>query len=179
MLTSVPTWVYKVSLLKKIVSCDIIMKFWKFHAFITNWIINVLRALTINKTAQRNSQHCTKLHNEVHNVLHNKFIEKLNFLCVLVLLNSRKIKFPSTNLVNTNRFIKSATKLWCTFCCTFRCTICCTKCMAYWLRRCIPNQPFILPRSVKWVPGISGNWMVKNKLPPRSGCSLETVEPHP
>ena len=39
-----------------------------------------------NKAAQRNSQHCTKMHNEVHNfVLHNKIIEKLIFLCVLVL----------------------------------------------------------------------------------------------
>ena len=26
---------------------------------------------------------------------------------------------------------------------------------------------------------ISGNWVVKSKLPPRSGCSLEAVEPHP
>ena len=32
---------------KQIVSCDIIAKFWKFHAFITNWSINVVRALTI------------------------------------------------------------------------------------------------------------------------------------
>ena len=35
------------------------------------------------------------------------------------------------------------------------------------------TQPFILPRSIKWVPGISGNLVVKNKLPPQSGCSLE------
>ena len=41
------------------------------------------------------------------------------------------------------------------------------------------TQPFILPRSIKWVPGLSGNWMVKSKLPPRSGCSLEAVESHP
>ena len=41
------------------------------------------------------------------------------------------------------------------------------------------TQPFILPRSVKWVPGISGNLVVKSKLPPRSGSSLEAVEPHP
>ena len=41
------------------------------------------------------------------------------------------------------------------------------------------TQPFILLRSIKWVPGISGNWMVKSKLPPRSGCSLEAVEPNP
>ena len=26
----------------------------------------------LNRTAQQNSQHCTKQHNEVHNVLHNK-----------------------------------------------------------------------------------------------------------
>ena len=29
------------------------------------------------------------------------------------------------------------------------------------------------------LPGISGNWMVKSKLPSRSGCSLEAVEAHP
>ena len=31
------------------------------------------------------------------------------------------------------------------------------------------TQPFILPWSIKWVPGISGNLVVKSKLPPRSG----------
>ena len=41
------------------------------------------------------------------------------------------------------------------------------------------TQPFILPRSIKLVPGISGNLVVKSKLPPRSGSSLEAVEPHP
>ena len=41
------------------------------------------------------------------------------------------------------------------------------------------TQSFILPRSMKWVPGISGNLVVKSKLPPRSGFSLEAVEPHP
>ena len=40
------------------------------------------------------------------------------------------------------------------------------------------TQPFILPRSIKWVPGISGNLVVKSKLPPRGGTSLEPVEPH-
>ena len=40
-------------------------------------------------------------------------------------------------------------------------------------------QPFILPRSIKWVPGISGNLVVKSKLPPGSGSSLGAVEPHP
>ena len=29
------------------------------------------------------------------------------------------------------------------------------------------------------VPGTSGNLVVKSKLPPRSGSSLEAVEPHP
>ena len=29
------------------------------------------------------------------------------------------------------------------------------------------------------VPEISGNLVVKSKLPPRSGSSLEAVEPHP
>ena len=28
-------------------------------------------------------------------------------------------------------------------------------------------------------PKITYRWMVKSKLPPRSGCSLEAVEPHP
>ena len=41
------------------------------------------------------------------------------------------------------------------------------------------TQPFILPRSIKLVPGNSGNLVVKSKLPPRSGSSLEAVEPHP
>ena len=70
--------------------------------------------------------------NEFHNTAQNcttkcttcstiKFIEKLNFLCVLVLLNRQKIKFTSsikyssyqqrdsTNLVNINCFTKDAT----------------------------------------------------------------------
>ena len=41
------------------------------------------------------------------------------------------------------------------------------------------TQPFIFPRSIKWVPGISGDLVVKGKLPPWSGCSLKAVEPHP
>ena len=41
------------------------------------------------------------------------------------------------------------------------------------------TQPFILPWSIKWLAEISGNLVVKSKLPPRSGCSLETSEPHP
>ena len=41
------------------------------------------------------------------------------------------------------------------------------------------TQPFILPRSTKWVPGISGNLVIKSKLPPLSDSSFETVEPHP
>ena len=40
------------------------------------------------------------------------------------------------------------------------------------------SQPFIFPRSIKWVPGISGNLVVKSELPPQSGSSLEAVEPH-
>ena len=39
------------------------------------------------------------------------------------------------------------------------------------------TQPFILPRSIKWVPEISGNLVVKSKLPPQSGSSLEAFEP--
>ena len=41
------------------------------------------------------------------------------------------------------------------------------------------TQPLILQRSIKQVPGISGNLVVKSKMPPRSGSSLEAVEPHP
>ena len=41
------------------------------------------------------------------------------------------------------------------------------------------TQPFILPRSIKRVPGISGDLVEKSKLPPRSGAGLEAVEPHP
>ena len=33
----------------------------------------------LNKTTQRNSQYCTKLHNKVHNVLHNRIYRKLEF----------------------------------------------------------------------------------------------------
>ena len=35
------------------------------------------------------------------------------------------------------------------------------------------SQPFILPKSIKWIPRISGNLLVKSKLPPQSGSSLE------
>ena len=38
---------------------------------------------------------------------------------------------------------------------------------------------WVAPRSIKSVPGISGNLVVKSKLPPRSCSSLEAVEPHP
>ena len=38
--------------------------------------------LPLNKIAQRISQHCTKLHNEVHKVLQNKISWKIEFsLC--------------------------------------------------------------------------------------------------
>ena len=33
------------------------------------------------------------------------------------------------------------------------------------------TQPFILPRSIKWLPGISGNLLVKSKWPPCSGSA--------
>ena len=39
------------------------------------------------------------------------------------------------------------------------------------------TEPFILPRSVKWVPGISGNSLGKSKLAPQRGASLEAIEP--
>ena len=41
------------------------------------------------------------------------------------------------------------------------------------------TQPFILPRLIKWVPGISGNLVVKSTLSLWSGTSLEAVETHP
>ena len=41
------------------------------------------------------------------------------------------------------------------------------------------TQPFNLPRSIKWVPGISGDLVIKSKVPTQSGFSLEAVEPHP
>ena len=41
------------------------------------------------------------------------------------------------------------------------------------------TQPFIFPRSVKQVRGISGNLVVKSKLLHRSGSSLEADELHP
>ena len=41
------------------------------------------------------------------------------------------------------------------------------------------TQPSTLPRSIKRVPGISGNLVIKSKLSPRSGSNLEAVEPHP
>ena len=37
------------------------------------------------------------------------------------------------------------------------------------------TQPFILQRLIKWVPGISENLVIKGKLPPQSGSSLEAV----
>ena len=49
--------------------------------------------LPLNKTAQRNSQHCTKLHNEVQNVLHSKVYWKLEFSVCYGFVNWRKIKF--------------------------------------------------------------------------------------
>ena len=33
-------------------------------------------------------------------------------------------------------------------------------------------------KMIKWVPGISGNLVIKSKLHSRSGSSLEAVEPH-
>ena len=41
------------------------------------------------------------------------------------------------------------------------------------------TQPFIFLRWIQWVPGISCNSVVKSKVPPRSCCCLEAVEPHP
>ena len=51
----------------------------KFENIYSNVLEDILRyeiysLLPLNKTVQRNSQHCTKLHNELRNVLHNKII---------------------------------------------------------------------------------------------------------
>ena len=40
-------------------------------------------------------------------------------------------------------------------------------------------QSLIIPSLIKRVPGLSGKLVVKSKMPPRSGSSLEAVEPHP
>ena len=41
------------------------------------------------------------------------------------------------------------------------------------------TQRFILPSSIKLVPGTPGDFVVKSKLSPRSGSvNLENVEPH-
>ena len=105
----------------------------------------------LDKTSQRNSQHCTTKCTACCTI---KSIENLNFLCVLVLLNRGKIKFTSsimyssyqqrhsTNQVNTNRFIKCATQLLCTFCCNFCCTFRCTFCGTI----CCTKSLYILPK---------------------------------
>ena len=77
---------------------------------------------------------------------------------------------------------------------TFKITLLLYCTVTKWLRRWIPNpgipcskprgatrstQPFIFPRSIKWVPGTSGNLVVKSKLPAQSGSSLEAIEFHP
>ena len=41
------------------------------------------------------------------------------------------------------------------------------------------TQIFFLLRLIKWLPRISGNLVVKSKLPPQNSPSLETVERHP
>ena len=103
---------------------------------------------SLNKTAQQNSQHCTKLHNEVQTCCTIKFTENLNF-CVFLF---RKTKFTSpikysscwqrhsTNLVNTTRFINCAIQLLCTFCRNFCCTLCCT----FWCIICCIKSLYIL-----------------------------------
>ena len=40
------------------------------------------------------------------------------------------------------------------------------------------TQPFIFPRLIKWVPGISRNLLVKSKLPPHS-CSVALRQLNP
>ena len=54
----------------------------------------------------------------------------------------------------------------------------CPSNVTYWVAP-RSTQPFILPRSIKLVPGTSGNLVVKSKLPPQCGTILGAVEPHP
>ena len=51
----------------------------------------------------------------------------------------------------------------------------------YILKKATENTFFGQSKRLRWerVPGISGNSVGKSKLPPRNGCSLEAVEPHP
>ena len=48
----------------------------------------------------------------------------------------------------------------------------------HWLAPSL-TQHFIIRMSMKLVPAISRNLVVKSQLPPRSGSSLGAVEPHP
>ena len=41
------------------------------------------------------------------------------------------------------------------------------------------SKPLSGSKLINWIPGISGNLVVKSKLPPRVGYSLEAVESHP
>ena len=71
-----------------------------------------------NKTALCNSQHCTKLHNEVHISIY----WKIGLFCVLVLLNMRKKNLdPQLSIQALSREIRDSTNLVNTnhFCCTF------------------------------------------------------------
>ena len=43
----------------------------------------------------------------------------------------------------------------------------------------LSDQISVLAEALDQITGTSGNLVVKSKLPPRSGSSLEAVEPHP
>ena len=60
--------------------------------FTTNLQYFSIYPLPSNKTALRNSQHCTKLQKEIHNLFHNKFYRKTG---VLLLLNRQKLSLHS------------------------------------------------------------------------------------
>ena len=74
-------------------------------------ICEIYSPLPSNKTAQRSSQQCTKLHNVVQNVLHSKSHQKIVFSLCFGFLTRAKNKAYILNgvfklLVGTNRFIK-------------------------------------------------------------------------
>ena len=59
--------------------------------------------LLLNKTAQRNSQHCTKLHDEVHNVLHDKIYLKIAFsLCFVFFVQAKNTLYPQSSVQTTS-----------------------------------------------------------------------------
>ena len=127
---------------------------------------------------------CTRYSDRLHDFsvtiakCYKDFYVNSFFLCTARLWNSLPIEcFSST--YNLNGF-KSRINRHCVNC------IIRINCRFFLKRSAVcfnlfprSTQPFILPRLIKLLPGISGNLLVKSKLPPCSGSSLEAVEPHP